>query len=679
MRLRVSVQRHRLPANNIVWSLPGDHRPQAYTIARLLEDINQILPLEAEHWGLEDYVVEVGGFECLHFAPVTQVLKDDDTVSIRPLLTAEVRSRTLCGRYQISDAGQHLVDGVPFGRPYLRQPKRPAVAIPPRKRSLLDDNVEGADDPDEPRLITANGHFSDEHADDAENSGYERQDAARPNKRQKTVHFTQPVQDESDSEDDDEDFAPPEDSDDNDVGMDTVISSGDSDTSSSGSDSDDSSSDSDSDSSSSSESDVDSGTIATVTTADKRTSVSSHPLINADHSSPGQGLKTTMRRNRRRSESKRLRKLQSTGVLGVNANLKDYRQYVTSNPPPSQPPTEDTSHVDMMTAYSGTKTHLERGSKFEVTSEGVTYSFTKDELFGVAKKQEWHPGLEKPSKAPETPSTKPTEAPPARRLKPDVTAIGRIIAHQTRPLVKKTPKPKAPQATAKSDKPEGASDPDFWKSRVNLSAFECWKEEVELSVPPFPFKQHWDPVSKSMMKNNNNKKKKKNKKGGRNDMPRDSIDENPEHIILDYDDAPAAEKPESDASEAIESQLMQDVETAAKSDNVPLPEDVESLPALAPADLKVGATIVCKVWAINHEKFTPEISEFQTAIVESEGDSGNGGGIIRLKLAQQGLPGWADPNVRKTADKFGIADDEDDGVWEGAFTELVEPKLLKAA
>jgi hypothetical protein len=62
----------------VLWSVPANASPQAYTISRLLEDVNAILPLEAEHWGLEDYVVEVGGFECLHFTPVAQALKDDD-------------------------------------------------------------------------------------------------------------------------------------------------------------------------------------------------------------------------------------------------------------------------------------------------------------------------------------------------------------------------------------------------------------------------------------------------------------------------------------------------------------------------------------------------------------------------------------------------------------------------
>jgi hypothetical protein len=81
MRLRLTVQRNSLPPANILWNVPDTNSTQAYTITRLLEDVNHIIPLEAEQWGLEHYVVEVGGFECLHFAPVAQSLKDDDHVS----------------------------------------------------------------------------------------------------------------------------------------------------------------------------------------------------------------------------------------------------------------------------------------------------------------------------------------------------------------------------------------------------------------------------------------------------------------------------------------------------------------------------------------------------------------------------------------------------------------------
>ena len=49
------------------------------TIAQLLDQINEVVPLEAADWGLEDYVVEVNGFECLHFCSLS-ILKENDHV-----------------------------------------------------------------------------------------------------------------------------------------------------------------------------------------------------------------------------------------------------------------------------------------------------------------------------------------------------------------------------------------------------------------------------------------------------------------------------------------------------------------------------------------------------------------------------------------------------------------------
>ena len=50
------------------------------TVAQLLEQINEVIPLEAEDWGLEDYAVEVDGFECLHYCSLS-ILKEDDRVA----------------------------------------------------------------------------------------------------------------------------------------------------------------------------------------------------------------------------------------------------------------------------------------------------------------------------------------------------------------------------------------------------------------------------------------------------------------------------------------------------------------------------------------------------------------------------------------------------------------------
>lgn len=117
MRLHLIISRHGLPATRILWTTTsaspalgeyGAHRAAStsaiastrtpniafsnggYTIAQLLEDVNEVVPLETEpsvfdpefsgQWGLEDYVVEVGGSECLHFMEVEGLLRDGDEV-----------------------------------------------------------------------------------------------------------------------------------------------------------------------------------------------------------------------------------------------------------------------------------------------------------------------------------------------------------------------------------------------------------------------------------------------------------------------------------------------------------------------------------------------------------------------------------------------------------------------
>lgn len=89
MRLRLSISRHTLPRVDLLWSIQNIN----LTVAQLLAQINDIVPLEAEHWGLEDYVVRVGRFECLHYSQVVDVLKEDDLVTyVCPLKLQAIES-----------------------------------------------------------------------------------------------------------------------------------------------------------------------------------------------------------------------------------------------------------------------------------------------------------------------------------------------------------------------------------------------------------------------------------------------------------------------------------------------------------------------------------------------------------------------------------------------------------
>lgn len=82
LRLRLVVQRHALPEVRVVFVAQLQTDP---TIANLLEQVNEILPLESNDWGLEDYAVELHdadghAFDCLHFQQVSVVLKNDEEV-----------------------------------------------------------------------------------------------------------------------------------------------------------------------------------------------------------------------------------------------------------------------------------------------------------------------------------------------------------------------------------------------------------------------------------------------------------------------------------------------------------------------------------------------------------------------------------------------------------------------
>jgi hypothetical protein len=81
MRLRITVRRHGLPETPIIWNVDLE----TSTIAQLLEQVNDIIPIESSEWGFEDYAVELKGsdgvnFECLHFQQVGKVMKEDDEV-----------------------------------------------------------------------------------------------------------------------------------------------------------------------------------------------------------------------------------------------------------------------------------------------------------------------------------------------------------------------------------------------------------------------------------------------------------------------------------------------------------------------------------------------------------------------------------------------------------------------
>jgi hypothetical protein len=80
MRLRLQIYRNRMPVVKMMWDTTALKPGTDAIISNLLHAINDIIPLEGSTCGLEDYIVELGGFEVLHFQLVTSVFKEDDEV-----------------------------------------------------------------------------------------------------------------------------------------------------------------------------------------------------------------------------------------------------------------------------------------------------------------------------------------------------------------------------------------------------------------------------------------------------------------------------------------------------------------------------------------------------------------------------------------------------------------------
>ena len=86
MRLQLTVLRHTLPPVKVLFPVNGTTQTSPngtaanLTIAQLLEQVNEVIPLESDNWGADDYAVEVLGFECLHYSQLGQILRDDDEV-----------------------------------------------------------------------------------------------------------------------------------------------------------------------------------------------------------------------------------------------------------------------------------------------------------------------------------------------------------------------------------------------------------------------------------------------------------------------------------------------------------------------------------------------------------------------------------------------------------------------
>jgi hypothetical protein len=310
----------------------------------------------------------------------------------------------------------------------------------------------------------------------------------------------------------------------------------------------------------------------------------------------------------------------------------------------------------------------------------------------------------------------------APKSKKDEEKVRNDLMKDVRPVL--TPKA-ADKWLEEDDEDVEDQDPEAWKEKITYRAVECCLDGIELSEPPFPFVQRWDPQQQGgwSQKGKNGGKGKKSQrdesqyyqnegwpsKRQKRRNGKYSHAEQEEYLDASYEpsyqedsfmesEEVAQQKrlPSDDIEVEINQQLMNDLnaETAAQfsqgpEDLAPLPEDPKTLVDLQNGQAKPGMTIAFKELTMSEEtKWQPEISAYRTAVVNAILDSGE----FQLTLALRDR--WHEEKVydeetgERVYGKFDMPDQDeeteeeeeaDDGIRTLMFSELVEPKIVQGA
>jgi hypothetical protein len=260
------------------------------------------------------------------------------------------------------------------------------------------------------------------------------------------------------------------------------------------------------------------------------------------------------------------------------------------------------------------------------------------------------------------------------------------------------------QVGAKSTEQE---DSEAWQKKITYRAVECCQEGIELSEPPFPFVQRWDPQQQYFHGDRNNrggrsKRKQRNREEfveeiGRTSTKRrkygDSLGYDGdgesyangttgyEETTLNYDDEPlqteTQEQPEQTPGR----------NTDDEDDLPPLPADISALPTLEPGEAVAGMILTWKQLLLSKAtNWQPQVSTLTGVVVDVLDEE-----TLRVRLAKRDRnldrnEKVYDDDGNRVYDNFefpGMDDEDEEAAEQGYRTltvaDLIEPRVLRAA
>lgn len=523
---------------------------------------------------------------------------------------------------------------------------------------------------------------------------------------------------------------------------------------------------------------ADSPALATLARKNSKTAIQANAQQVQDSSLPYKGKRQTQKRNQRRRDSKRMKHLKDIGVLPNNATWVDFRRLKGDenrvNGVPEEPREE--SQVNMIKL--GADFVQRRDALLEaITSGGLEVS--PDVGLGDApasvstneasskcdaattEEVENRPIDELPKdmqNVHESASSEPgtttavTEDPPLkdqlspgsskRTSKLDLTSSRRLLFGS---LGLPTPKNKQDELNMReklmqnvkrrtpsefrfeieAEGPFTAEEPEEneqWKDKIVLKAVECCYDDIELSTPPFPFVQRWDPQQqgdgyeglKKGRTSQRDKKRKRNDEKFYQQVPIHRLENGKsnadtaaprieDHLHENVLQPPVQQQQRQQQQQQIPSRRASDQYEGAINDQINRETDtsafasagngvIEDLP-MPPVDMSIctpltkkaclpGAVVAFKQLDMSQEtNWQPKVSDYRTALVEHVMENG----IVRMTLALRDQPQAQKSYNQQTGERIyskfempGFNDDEalENGIVELSFAELIEPKLI---
>ena len=265
---------------------------------------------------------------------------------------------------------------------------------------------------------------------------------------------------------------------------------------------------------------------------------------------------------------------------------------------------------------------------------------------------------------------------------------------------------------------EAASADDSWKDKIDLRAVECCHEGIELSTPPFPFVQRWDPqqqggYSYGKTKKRKQKKRKRNDNSYYEESPYQSSQsktachgefDTPNYASVQNDSIKSSSRESGGlGQEALHDESLQDslrvseqlrretqertlVEAEEAPDLPPLPKDPSICSVLTRETAATGTVIAFKQFEMSaNTNWQPRISDYRTAIIKEVLDEGS----LQIELAKRDQRGkdsqYNDETGERIYGKFEMPgyDEEDDNIHNGKITipfeELIDPIVVPSS